>query len=309
MSVTEATNPSLALEDAFKNVETSAFSLWDATKVDVTASDMDVDDALRPSVSKVQDVVAASRALIEEAVRFSIVAIGEAVDEAEFNSVAVIRYAREKEIKELQEEWTTRLNEQERAIEDRASAKLARLDDNLAALAAEYGQDAANEAIGPFKARVISARDEEIAALENVDDFSAEIAIVDRRAKDRTSQFRARTSGAFDRVSKMIYKFEPIMSDFDALADELNADDGVDEFLRSDEIVHGEDLFMPMQIFKRHLKKFEEENGLRKGSRNTDKLRIALSKRGLKVAKAKKRYGDAELFRDYIKGIDRANKP
>jgi phage/plasmid-associated DNA primase len=87
----------------------------------------------------------------------------------------------------------------------------------------------------------------------------------------------------------------------DALARSVNS---VEAFLASTDIVHGGDLYCPMEDFRGALKSFEISNNYKAKKYDTDFFRGPFSKFDLRIERAKKTYRGATKTRDYVMGID-----
>lgn len=87
----------------------------------------------------------------------------------------------------------------------------------------------------------------------------------------------------------------------DQLAQSVNS---VEAFLASTEIVHGADLYCPMEDFRAALKSFEMRNNYKSKKYDVDFFRGPFSKHGLRIERAKKAYRGTNKTRDYVMGID-----
>ena len=87
----------------------------------------------------------------------------------------------------------------------------------------------------------------------------------------------------------------------DAMAQSINS---VEAFLVSTHVVHGEQLYCPMEDFRSALKAWEMSNNYRSKKYDMDFFRGPFSKHGLRVERGKKPYRGANRMRDYIMGLD-----
>lgn len=87
----------------------------------------------------------------------------------------------------------------------------------------------------------------------------------------------------------------------DALAQSVNS---VEAFLASPEVVHGAELYCPMEDFRAALKTWEISNNYRSKKYDTDFFRGPFSKYDLRIERAKKAYRGTNKTRDYVIGID-----
>ncbi|NBU15972.1 MAG: hypothetical protein EBS48_02990 [Actinobacteria bacterium] len=87
----------------------------------------------------------------------------------------------------------------------------------------------------------------------------------------------------------------------DQLAQSVNS---VEAFLASTDVVHGLDLYCPMDEFRAALKTFEVSNNYRSKKYDTDFFRGPFTKYGLRIERAKKAYRGTNKTRDYVIGID-----
>ena len=87
----------------------------------------------------------------------------------------------------------------------------------------------------------------------------------------------------------------------DQLAQSVNS---VEAFLASTEIVHGAELYCPMEDFRAALKTWEVSNNYRSKKYDTDFFRGPFSKYNLRIERAKKAYRGTNKTRDYVMGID-----
>lgn len=87
----------------------------------------------------------------------------------------------------------------------------------------------------------------------------------------------------------------------DQLAQSVNS---VEAFLVSTEVIHGEELYCPMEDFRAALKTFEVSNNYRSKKYDVDFFRGPFSKYNLRIERAKKAYRGANKTRDYVLGID-----
>lgn len=87
----------------------------------------------------------------------------------------------------------------------------------------------------------------------------------------------------------------------DQLAQSVNS---VEAFLVSTEIIHGEELYCPMEDFRGALKSFEISNNYRSKKYDTDFFRGPFAKFNLRIERGKKQYRGTTKTRDYVMGID-----
>jgi hypothetical protein len=87
----------------------------------------------------------------------------------------------------------------------------------------------------------------------------------------------------------------------DALAQSVNS---VEAFLACPDVVHGPDLFCPMEDFRAALKSFEMQHNYRSKKMDTDFFRGPFNKHGLRIERAKKTYRGSSKTRDYVMGVD-----
>lgn len=87
----------------------------------------------------------------------------------------------------------------------------------------------------------------------------------------------------------------------DMLAQSVNS---VEAFLASEEIIHGDDLYMPMEDFRNALKAFEMTNNFKSKRYDYDFFKGPFDKFGLNVVRAKRSYRGHNKTRDYVLGID-----
>jgi hypothetical protein len=85
------------------------------------------------------------------------------------------------------------------------------------------------------------------------------------------------------------------------MAAETNA---VEAFILSGSIRFGENLYMPLDDFKKRLKAFEIENGYKPMKLTTDLFRTPFSRHSLKIERCCREYGGKKLTRDYVFGTD-----
>lgn len=87
----------------------------------------------------------------------------------------------------------------------------------------------------------------------------------------------------------------------DMLAQSVNS---VEAFLASEEIIHGDDLYMPMEDFRNALKGYEMTNNFKSKRYDYDFFKGPFDKFGLTVIRAKRSYRGHNKTRDYVLGID-----
>ena len=87
----------------------------------------------------------------------------------------------------------------------------------------------------------------------------------------------------------------------DQLAQSVNS---VEAFLVSTEVLHGDDLYCPMEDFRAALKTFEISNNYKSKKYDLDFFRGPFSKYNLRVERAKMSYRGANKTRDYVMGMD-----
>jgi len=87
----------------------------------------------------------------------------------------------------------------------------------------------------------------------------------------------------------------------DQLAQSVNS---VEAFLASTDVMHGEELYCPMEDFRAALKTFEVSNNYRSKKYDVDFFRGPFSKYNLRIERAKKPYRGTNKTRDYVIGID-----
>lgn len=88
------------------------------------------------------------------------------------------------------------------------------------------------------------------------------------------------------------------------LAQSVNS---VEAFLASTEVVHGPDLYCPMEDFRNALKSFEMSNNYKSKKYDTDFFRGPFAKYNLAVVRCKKAYRGHNKTRDYLVGLDLNN--
>lgn len=87
----------------------------------------------------------------------------------------------------------------------------------------------------------------------------------------------------------------------DQLAQSVNS---VEAFLVSTEVMHGEELYCPMEDFRAALKTFEVSNNYRSKKYDTDFFRGPFSKFNVRIERCKRVYRGANKTRDYVMGLD-----
>lgn len=90
----------------------------------------------------------------------------------------------------------------------------------------------------------------------------------------------------------------------DQLAQSVNS---VEAFLASTEVVHGADLYCPMEDFRAALKSFEISNNYKSKKYDVDFFRGPFAKFDLDVERGKKPYRGSNRNRDYVMGVDLNN--
>jgi hypothetical protein len=78
----------------------------------------------------------------------------------------------------------------------------------------------------------------------------------------------------------------------------------VEAYLVSGDLRFGQQLYMPLDDFKKALKAFETNNGYKSQRLTTDLFRTPFARHQLKISRDALPYGGKRLTRDYVMGAD-----